>query len=186
MFIIYHIITDKNSTSSSQNENATSTVIDEYSDSKENKIDSFSNPSEIYSVLEVIDGDTIRVDINGKNTKVRFIGVNTPETVSSSAPVQCFGPESSDYTKNMLNGKKVGLEYDDTQGNTDVYGRLLRYIYIDGKNLNYLLIKNGYGFENTNYDYRYKSEFVSAEKEARTNQIGLWSPITCNGELKAR
>ena len=138
-----------------------------------------------YPVTKVVDGDTIWVNIDGADTKIRFIGVNTPETVSTSSPVQCYGPESSNYTKSMLAGKYVALEADNTQGDKDKYGRLLRYVYIDDRNLNLLLIKNGYGFEYTySNPYKYQDLFMEAENDAKNNLRGLWSPSACNGELR--
>ena len=139
-----------------------------------------------YKVTKVVDGDTIWVDMGGKTAKIRFIGVNTPETVSSSTPVQCYGPEASNYVKTRLTGQNVMLESDSSQGNTDYYGRLLRYVYINGENLNFLLIKYGYGFEYTfKSAYKYQELFMAAETEAKANLRGLWSPLTCNGELKS-
>ncbi len=129
------------------------------------------------TVLRVVDGDTIHVEIDNKEETVRLIGVDTPETVDPRKPVQCFGKEASNFTKQTLSDKTVFLEKDETQGNLDKYQRLLRYIFLeDGTNVNKLLIQEGYAHEYTYHlPYKYQSEFKQAEKEARENNKGLWA-----------
>lgn len=135
---------------------------------------------ETHLVTKVVDGDTIKVD--GNDVRIRLIGVNTPETVSSSKPVECYGPEASSYLSNLILGKYVGLESDSNVGDTDVYNRPLRYVYYQGENLSYKLILNGYGKEASyGNDYKYRSSFVAAESDARNNGRGLWMRNGCNG-----
>ena len=86
------------------------------------------------TVVRVIDGDTIRVRVRGKVHTVRLIGVDTPETVHPTKTVQHFGAEASAYTKAALEGKTVTLEADPTGDTRDRYGRLLRYVHLDGQN----------------------------------------------------
>lgn len=86
----------------------------------------------LYKVTRVVDGDTIVVNINGQDEKIRLIGVNTPESVDPRRPVECFGKEASNYTKSLLENQSVILESDPTQGDTDKYGRLLRYVLLPG------------------------------------------------------
>ncbi len=134
-------------------------------------------------VTHVVDGDTIDADIDGKTERIRLIGIDTPETVDPRKPVQCFGREASNKTKEMLTGKEVRLEPDPTQDDRDKYGRLLRYVFLeDGTNYNKWLIAQGYAHEYT-YDipYKYQTEFKTAESQARNHSLGLWSPNTCNG-----
>ncbi|MFM7678883.1 MAG: thermonuclease family protein [Roseiflexaceae bacterium] len=136
------------------------------------------------NVVRVADGDTITVKYNGVNTSVRLIGVDTPETVDPRKPVQCYGVEASNYTKSQLNKQTVYLEFDESQGITDRYDRLLAFVRrADGSLFNYDLIANGYAFEYTyqNNPYRYQSEFIAAAREARENGRGLWAASTCNG-----
>lgn len=138
-----------------------------------------------YTVTRVVDGDTIVVNLGGKEEKIRLIGVDTPETVDPRKPVQCFGKEASNKAKEMLEGKIVRLEEDSTQGNRDKYGRLLRYIFLeDGTNYNKFIIEQGYAHEYTYHSnpYKYQQEFIEAERRAREDQKGLWAPITCNGQ----
>jgi len=141
----------------------------------------------LYNVIKVVDGDTIDVSINGKTKRLRLIGINTPETVDPRTVVQCFGKEASDKAKELLTGKKVSLEADSTQGELDKYSRLLRYVFLeDGTNFNLYMIKEGYAYEYTySTPYKYQVEFKAAQVYAKANNKGLWSPSTCNGELKA-
>lgn len=137
----------------------------------------------LYSVLSVTDGDTIRIDYNGTNTPLRLIGIDTPETVDERTTVQCFGQEASDYLKAKLTGKQVSIESDPTQDDRDKYDRLLRYVYLDGEDVGLQIIANGYGHEYTyNIPHKKQSEYKTAEKNAETNNLGLWSPTTCAGD----
>lgn len=135
----------------------------------------------LYSVVRVVDGDTIVADINGKQEKIRLIGVDTPETVDPRKPVQCFGKEASLFTKNLIENKKVRLERDSSQGDRDKYGRLLRYVFLsDGTFVNKEIITQGYGHEYTyRAPYHHQADFKTAERTARELQKGLWSPAVC-------
>lgn len=137
-----------------------------------------------YSVTEVVDGDTIKISMNGKVETLRLIGMDTPETVDPRKPVQCFGKEASNKAKELLSGKKVRIEMDPTQGERDKYDRLLAYVYRDdGLFYNKAMIEQGYAHEYTyNTPYKYQTEFKTAQKTAQTAQVGLWSPATCNGD----
>lgn len=136
-----------------------------------------------YSVTSVVDGDTVKVNINGTVETLRLIGLDTPETVDPRKEVQCFGKEASNKGKELLTGKKVRIEKDSTQGDKDKYGRTLAYIYTEsGIFYNKYMIEQGYAHEYTyNSAYKYQIEFKQAQKTAEANKIGLWSPSTCNG-----
>ena len=137
----------------------------------------------LYPVVKVVDGDTLDVNISGEVKRLRLIGIDTPETVDPRKPVQCFGKEASNKAKELLIGKSVGLEKDDSQGDLDKYDRLLRYVFLpDGTNFNLFMISEGYAHEYT-YDeaYKYQAEFRAAQQEAENSQRGLWSPETCSG-----
>lgn len=131
----------------------------------------------------VVDGDTIKVLINGNVETIRLIGIDTPETVDPRKPVQCFGREASNKAKEILNNQIVYLESDPTQGERDKYQRLLRYVWLgDNTNFNKLMILEGYAHEYTYaVPYKYQTEFKQAEKEAEESSRGLWSPNTCSG-----
>ena len=126
---------------------------------------------ETYSVVKVIDGDTIKLE-NGE--AVRYIGIDTPETVHPSKPVQCFGKEASDKNKELVEGKVVKLEKDITD--RDKYGRLLRYVWVGDLFVNDYLVREGYAYAYTYPpDVKYSEQFVQAQREARENNRGLWA-----------
>ena len=121
-------------------------------------------------VTRVIDGDTIVVESIGT---VRLIGVDTPETVDPSEPVQCFGPEASAFTRQTLAGRSVRLEYDTDR--IDRFGRTLAYVYLaDGLFLNAELVRLGYGYAYTFFPFRFFDQFVALEAQAREARRGLW------------
>ena len=135
---------------------------------------------EDYYVSKIVDGDTIKVMIDGEEQTVRLIGVDTPETVHPNKDVECYGLEASDFTKSLLTNKIVELEFDESQGQTDRYGRLLAYVYRADDHLfvNRELIKQGYAYEYTyNTPYKYQTEFQQDQEIASASKIGLWSDI---------
>src|SRR3989344_7924668 len=146
-----------------------------------------TNLSKLYSVVSVVDGDTIKVNIDGEVKTFRLIGLDTPETVDPRKAVQCFGVEASNKAKELLSGKKVRIEIDPTQGERDKYDRLLAYIHReDGLFYNKYMIEQGYAHEYTyNTPYKYHTEFKTAQKTAQASQLGLWSPSTCNGDTSS-
>ena len=93
------------------------------------------------AVTRVADGDTIGVSIDGRDEEVRLIGIDTPETVDPDEPVQCFGPQASAFTHGLLEGRRVDLELG--VEHRDVYGRLLAYVYLDGRLVNAMLARRG-------------------------------------------
>lgn len=128
-------------------------------------------------VTKVIDGDTIEIETG---ERVRFIGVDTPETVHPKKSVQCFGKEASNKTKGLLEGKIVYLEKDISH--TDRYDRLLRYIYLPNPDapqevifVNEYLIEQGYGRVITYPpDVKYHPQLLEAQKKAQEEKRGLW------------
>lgn len=134
------------------------------------------SPSDVVEaeVVRVIDGDTIEVDINGAIYTVRYIGIDTPETVHPSKPVEYFGKEASDKNKELVERKTVRLEIDVSE--TDKYGRLLRYVWVDDIFVNDYLVRQGYAYASTYPpDVKYAEQFVQAQREAEENNRGLWA-----------
>ena len=129
------------------------------------------NVGDLVKVVRVVDGDTIEIE-GGK--KVRYIGVDTPETVDPRKPVQCFGVEASKKNKELVEGKMVRLEKDITD--RDKYNRLLRYIWLDDVLVNLELVKQGFAYS---YSYppdiKYQDQFLKAQREAREAKRGLWN-----------
>lgn len=146
-------------------------------------LDDEQEPDPVYfDVISVVDGDTIKINYGGTTTSVRLIGVNTPETVDPRTTVECFGKEASSYLTSLLSGKRVTIEADPTQTDRDKYNRLLRYVYLDGEDVGYQIIANGYGYEFTyNVPYQKQSAYKSAQTAASSTGKGLWSENTCNG-----
>lgn len=135
----------------------------------------FNPKTYIAKVARVVDGDTIKLE---SGEVVRYIGIDTPETVDPRKPVQCYGKEASDRNRELVEGKEVKMEKDIS--NTDKYGRLLRYIWLDGTLINELLVRDGYA-QSSSYppDVKYQDRFVEAQRLAREENKGLWGN-TCN------
>ncbi|MEI8103869.1 MAG: thermonuclease family protein [Candidatus Moraniibacteriota bacterium] len=130
-------------------------------------------------VLRVVDGDTVELE-NGE--KVRYIGMNAPESVKPNWPVECFGHEASDYNKQLVEGKRMRLEKD--VSDRDKYGRLLRFVYLeDGTLVNDTLVREGYASVSTfPPDVAKEAQFKQAQQEARDAKRGLWAEAVCNGK----
>lgn len=130
---------------------------------------------ETYKVTRVVDGDTIIINFNGKEEKVRLIGMDTPESVHPDGTKNVAqGKIASEYTKTMLEDKEVSLEFDVQE--RDQYGRLLAYVYLDGVMVNRTLLKEGYAQIATfPPNVKYVAEFMELERVARENNMGLWN-----------
>ena len=137
------------------------------------------------TVSRVVDGDTAVINVDGQDRRVRFLGVDTPETVHPNKPVQFYGKEASNFTKESLTGKRVWLEYDKSP--QDRYSRHLAYVWtakpksitdetIRRDMFNARLLLGGYGkvliIKPNN---RYAKQFSEYESEARNSRKGLWS-----------
>ena len=131
------------------------------------------------TVVEVVDGDTVVVDIGGRQETLRLIGVDTPETVDPDQPPECFGAEASAHTKELLPaGTEIRLTRDVEA--RDRYDRLLVYVERaeDGLFVNLDLVAGGWADD---YPYppnvAHQRDFALAVSEARAEGLGLWS--TC-------
>ncbi len=138
----------------------------------------------VWYILRVVDGDTvIAVDHMKKEFRVRLLGVDTPESVHPSQPVECFGVEASEYLKRLLQGKMVQFEQDASQGLVDKYDRTLAYLFLeDGTFINEKIIRDGYAHEYTytaGVPYVHQALFIEAERDAKLQSRGLWAPGVC-------
>jgi micrococcal nuclease len=125
------------------------------------------------AVTRVVDGDTIRVEINGTEYRVRYIGIDTPETVEPRRPVGCFGKEASKRNSQLVEGQMVGLEKDVSE--TDGFDRLLRYVWVGDRMVNAALVQEGYALASTYPpDVKYAEQFALLQAQARTTGSGLW------------
>ncbi|MCM3008539.1 endonuclease YokF [Bacillus subtilis] len=123
-----------------------------------------------------VDGDTIKVSYNGNVDTVRYLLVDTPETKKPNSCVQPYGEDASKRNKELVNSGKLQLEFDKGD-RRDKYGRLLAYVYVDGKSVQETLLKEGlarvaYVYEpNTKYIDQFKKD----EQEAKSEKLSIWS-----------
>ncbi len=130
-----------------------------------------------YPVRRVVDGDTVRVLVDGRDEPVRLIGINAPETD------ECWGDEATRAAARLLDGASVRLVADPTQADRDRYGRLLRYVVLpDGTDVGLRMIRDGNADEYT-YDNAYVNQqaYRAADAAAAAGGQGLWNVATCAG-----
>ena len=131
---------------------------------------------DLVKIADVIDGDTVDIDINGRTERVRLIGVNTPETKHPTKPIECFGPEASAYLTQLLpKGTAVRIERDVEA--RDRYGRMLLYLYLGSNDLfiNLDLVARGYGTPmSIEPNTFHRNDFVRAAAQAEAADVGLW------------
>ncbi|NMB83937.1 thermonuclease family protein [Candidatus Roizmanbacteria bacterium] len=128
-------------------------------------------------VTRVIDGDTVEIE---GGQKVRYIGVDSPELHHPTKAVQCFAQEAMEKNRSLVEGKNVRLEKD--VSDTDKYGRLLRYVYLEDANatsssifVNEYLVDQGYAYAvSFPPDIKFIDRFIKAQEKARQNNRGLW------------
>jgi len=136
---------------------------------------------QLYKVISVVDGDTIKINYNGKVESVRLVGIDTPETVHPTKTVECFGKEASDKMKELVEGKTVTLVVDKSGTGRDKYQRLLRYVYLDdGTFVNKEMVKQGYAYAYVTYPFDYMDDFKTSQSEAKNNKLGLWADGVCD------
>jgi endonuclease YncB( thermonuclease family) len=164
--------------SNSQNSRVQNSVLDQY-DAQNQQQGTIDTKTDFVRVKRVVDGDTIELETG---EKVRYIGMNTPESVKINFPVECFGKIASEKNKEMVEGKFVRLEKDISD--KDRYGRLLRFIYLeDGTFVNDVLVREGYARVSTfPPDVKFSEQFKAAEREAKSAKRGLWADDTCAGK----
>ena len=139
-------------------------------------------PQEGYQVVRVVDGDTFICNINGEDSRVRLIGIDTPESVHPNKEVEHFGLEASDFLKQLLKGQSVLLDYDQANSasnHKDRYGRILAYAYraSDSLFINAEIIRQGYGHAYTRYPFRHLEEFLIYERVGGLQGVGLWAEM---------
>lgn len=124
-------------------------------------------------VINVVDGDTIDVLIDGQEYRIRYILVDTPETKHPTKPIEPFGPEASEANRRLVEGKPVQLEKDVSE--TDQFGRLLRYVYVDNVMVNEELLRLGLAQVSTYPpDVKYADRFLAVQQQAQAQSLGIW------------
>lgn len=125
-------------------------------------------------VTRVLDGDTIEMLLDGNSYLVRYNLIDAPETIHPSIPAEPFGKEAYETNRELVEGKRVRLEKDTRE--RDVYGRLLRYVYVDGVMVNEELIRRGLcRVVVFPPDVKYLSRFLEIERQAQAAKVGIWS-----------
>lgn len=125
------------------------------------------------TVSRIIDGDTIEVVINDNKESIRIIGIDTPETVHPSKPVECFGKEASAKMKELLAGGVINLVKNPAE-ERDKYDRLLRYVEIDSEDIGAIMIRDGLAFSYKAYPHPRLDHYNELEREANEANRGLW------------
>jgi micrococcal nuclease len=126
-------------------------------------------------VTKIVDGDTIHVQVGGRREKVRYIGVDTPETHKPGTPVQCYGRSASAFNARLVAERRVELRTD--AETRDRYGRLLAYVYRrpDGMFVNAELVRRGFATILTiPPNVAHAQEFLRLQRAARQAGRGLW------------
>ncbi len=133
-----------------------------------------------FQVVKVIDGDTIDIDVpDGKydHTRIRLLGVDTPETKNPKTGVMYFGPEAFEFTKKSAQGKIVRVFLD--VKSRDKYGRLLAYVQLpDGKFLNEELLSEGFAYADVRFKHSYYHKYMQLQSVAKRAKKGLWQGVT--------
>ena len=134
-----------------------------------------------FTVIKIVDGDTIDIDIpDGKydSTRIRLWGVDTPETKHPKTGVMYFGPEAVEFTQRMCLSKKVTL-YLDKETTRGKYGRILAYVQLpDGNFLNEALLTQGYAYADTRFRHDLYYKYKQLESLAKSQKKGLWQKVT--------
>lgn len=133
-------------------------------------------------LVATVDGDTAKFKMHGEQVTVRFLGINTKETVHPEIGEEAWGKEASDFTKEKLkNAIKIELEFDSSAEEKDKYKRYLAWIWVDDELLQNLLVENGlaetYMLQN---NYKYAGMLQESEEIAKNNKLGIWSEETSN------
>ncbi|HXV74932.1 MAG TPA: thermonuclease family protein [Candidatus Polarisedimenticolaceae bacterium] len=129
------------------------------------------------TVVDVVDGDTLRLSSETGTSTVRLLGVDTPELGRADHTAEFLAKEAHAFTRALVDGRRVRLERDATGDTVDRYGRALGYVFLDdGRLLNALILSEGYGQAYTRFPFSRIDEFRRLEREAREAGRGLWDP----------
>ncbi|WP_443098251.1 thermonuclease family protein [Weizmannia acidilactici] len=138
-----------------------------------------SSPSNqhIVTLVETVDGDTIKVNYNGKVKTVRYLLIDTPEEKKPGTCVQPYAVSAYNKNKQLVNSGKLTLEFETNGDKYDKYGRLLAYVYVNGKSVQEELLKDGYARVAYIYNppYKYLSKYERDENVAKSRHLNIWS-----------
>ena len=131
-----------------------------------------------WRITRIVDGDTVDATRGRRTLTLRLIGIDTPETVHPTEPIECFGPQATAFASRRLLGERVALEFDPSQGRLDYYDRTLAYVWTTGgspQQFNRAAVRRGYALEYTYDDaYLWQREFLRAQAAAVAGRLGVW------------
>jgi len=134
-----------------------------------------------FTVINVIDGDTIDINIPDgqyEHTRIRLWGVDTPETKNPKTGMMYFGPESAEFTRELTLGKQVTI-YLEERRTRGYYGRLLAYVQLpDGSYLNEVLLSEGFAYADVRFRHSFYNKYQQLEASSRSRKKGLWEKVT--------
>jgi micrococcal nuclease len=135
-----------------------------------------------FTVVKVVDGDTLDIDIpdaNFSHTRIRLWGVDTPETKDPRTGPMFFGKEASEFAANAALGKRVTIHLEKDRNSRDKYHRLLAYIQLPDKTyLNEILLSEGYAYADLRFKHGLYNKYKQLETLARSQKKGLWANVT--------
>jgi endonuclease YncB( thermonuclease family) len=135
-----------------------------------------------FTVINVSDGDTFDIDIpdgHYQSTRIRLLGIDTPETGGEESGVMYFGPEAAEFTKKLILGKSVTVYLDSPNPTRGKYGRLLAYVkLLDGRFLNEVLLTEGYAYADSRFSHSFFNKYRQLQSRARSSKKGLWQNVT--------
>jgi len=136
----------------------------------------FAYAKENVKYVACVDGDTIKVKIKKEVKTVRMLAIDTPESVKPESKIEYYGKEAGEYTcKKIKKANKIELEYDPNSDKEDKYGRVLAWVFVDGKLLQQELVAKGYAKVAYLYgDYKYTDILKVEQEKASVKSIGIW------------
>ncbi len=137
-----------------------------------------------FTVLNVVDGDTIDIDIpdgRHEHTRIRLWGVDTPEATGEKSGVMYFGPQAAGFTTKLAFGKSVTVYLDTARPTRGKYGRLLAYVQLpDRRFLNEVLLIEGFAYADLRFHHNFYHTYQQFQTAARSGKKGLWQEVTRN------
>jgi len=138
--------------------------------------------SKSFTVVNVVDGDTIDIDVPDgeyEHTRIRLWGIDTPETKNPKLGVMYFGPEAAEFTKKVALGQEVQVYLDEGNRTRGYYGRVLAYVQLPDKSfLNEVLVAEGFAYADVRFRHSLYNKYKQLESAARGQQKGLWREVT--------
>ena len=135
-----------------------------------------------FTVINVVDGDTIDIDIpdgNNNSTRIRLWGIDTPETKNPKVGVMYFGPEAAEFARKLVLGKQVTVYLDEGNNTRGKYGRLLAYVKLPNDGfLNEVLLTEGYAYADVRFRHSLYNKYGQLEARARSLKKGLWENVS--------